>query len=79
MSRFDPFIPPEPTVHCRCGWAGVGIQTQVVFRDSRRYFCPQCKKDKYLDWGKYKDQMREELKVIADLEKEEAALKLITK
>jgi hypothetical protein len=58
---FSPFTPPKPTVTCKCGWQGVGIQTRVDLpKDSEKPRCPKCKKDNRLNWGKYKASVKKD-------------------
>lgn len=60
--KYSESQPIRNTVHCKCGWAGVGIDTKVNLpKDSTKPRCPQCKKDNQLDWGKYAASVQKEL------------------
>jgi hypothetical protein len=42
--------PIKPTVKCKCGWKGVGVNL-VVHADGKRYekeTCPNCKSEKHI-------------------------------
>lgn len=68
--RFKSYVSPPPTVTCRCGWAGVGIQTklhkltdiEIADGATLKPRCPKCGKDNHLDWGKYKNSIKAEIK-----------------
>lgn len=64
---------PIPTVRCKCGWAGVGVQTRKGSYTAIPR-CPECGKDNKLQWEpRYRKAIKKEAQERREIDEREKA------